>query len=92
MLTLGKLKVMTPNTLFAEGTANDDPNGLFMANTNRLLRWVAVRGEIHNWCIYCHFAEHDSEWIKRHGDKVIDGKYIKKLVPCDDEAFKMYRY
>lgn len=92
MLTLEKLKSMTPDTIFAEGTANDDPEGLFMANTNRRLRWVAVRGGIHDWCIYCHFADKSNEWIKAQGDKVSDERHIKMLVPCDDEAFKMYRY
>ena len=92
MVTLEQLKAMKPNAIFATGTANDDPEGLFMANTNRLLRWVAVRGGIWDWAIYCHFADRDEEWIKRHGDKVHDEKHIRKLVPCDDEAFTMYRF
>jgi hypothetical protein len=92
MLTLDKLKAMQPDEVIAEGMANDSPDGLFMANTNRPLRWVAVRGGIHDWAIYCHFADKDVEWIKRHGDKVITKIHIKKLVPCDDEAFEMYRY
>ena len=92
MVTLEQLKAMKPNAIFATGTANDDPEGLFMANTNRLLRWVAVRGGIWDWAIYCHFADRDEEWIKRHGDKVHDEKHIRKLVPCDDEAFSMYRF
>ena len=92
MVTLEQLKAMKPNAIFATGTANDDPEGLFMANTNRLLRWVAVRGGIWDWAIYCHFADRDEEWIKRHGDKVHDEKHIRKLVLCDDEAFTMYRF
>lgn len=92
MLTVEDLKAMKPMTIFATGTANDDPQGLFMANTNRTLRWVAVRGEIHDWCIYCHFAEYGDVYVARHGDKVTREAHIKKLIPCDDEAFKMYRY
>jgi len=92
MLTIEKLKAMKPETIFAQGTSNDSPDGLFMANTNRQLRWVAVRGDIHDWTIYCHFAEKDWEWIKRQGDKVGMESNIKLLVPCDDEAFAMYRY
>ena len=90
MLTLEKLKEMKPG-IFATGTANDEPNGFFMANTSKQLRWVAVRGNIHDWAIYCHFVDKDTEWIKRQGDKVSQEKHIKELVPCDDEAFKMYR-
>ena len=92
MLTLQTLKDMQPGEVIATGTANDDPQGLFMANTNRPLRWVAVRGGIHDWAIYCHFADKDIEWIKRQGDKVCMESHIRKLVPCDNEAFKMYRY
>ena len=92
MLTLNQLKDMPKHTIFATGTANDEPNGLFMANTNRQLRWVAIKGDIHDWAIYCHFADKSEDWIAQHGDKVTMEKHIKKLVPCDDEAFKMYRY
>jgi len=92
MLTIEKLKAMQPDTVFATGTANDNPNGLFMANTNKQLRWVAVRGSIHDWAIYCHFADKNEEYIKKCGDKVTFENHIKKLVPCDDEAFEMYRY
>jgi hypothetical protein len=92
MLTIEKLKIMPPGLVFATGTSNDSPDGLFMANTNRQLRWVAVRGEIHDWAIYCHFADKDVQWIMRYGDKVCAENHIKKLVPCDDKAFKMYRY
>ena len=92
MLTVEQLKAMPPSTIFATGEANDKPDGLFMANTNRQLRWIAIRGGTYDWAIYCHFSDKDIEWIKRHGDKVCDEGHIKKLVPCDDEAFKMYRH
>ena len=91
-LTLDMLKTMEPHAIIATGMANDDPQGLFMANTNQQLRWVAVRGGIHDWTIYCHFAYHDIGWIMRQGDKVCIIDHIKKLVPCDDEALAMYRY
>ena len=91
MLTLDQLKAMPEDTIFATGIADDVPDGLFMANTGRELRWVAVRGGIHDWAIYCHFSEHDEEWIRRHGDKVHSENHIKKLVPCEDQAFAMYR-
>jgi hypothetical protein len=92
MLTLQILKEMLPDTILATGTMMDNEDGLFMNNTGRELRWVAVRGYIHDWCIYCHYSEYDVEYIKRCGDKVCDKRNIKRLVKCDDEAFKMYRY
>lgn len=93
MLTLKMLEDMHPGTIFATGTAVDNELGLFMSGTDRELRWVAVRGQgIPDWCIYCHLAEHDIEWIRRQGDKVCMERNIKMCMPCDDEAFKMYRY
>jgi len=92
MLTLEQLKAMPEHTVFATGIAKDVEDGLFMTGSGKDLRWVAVRGGIYDWTIYCHFAEHDVEWVRRQGDKVCMERNIKGLVPCDDEAFKMYRY
>ena len=91
MLTLQNLKDMEPG-IFATGVAIDESGGLYMANTGRELRWVAVRGGIHDWTIYCHLSGWDKDWIRANGDKVCGEEHIKKLVPCDDEAFKKYRY
>lgn len=91
MLTLKQLKDMPPGTIFSSGTSFDLPGGLFMSNSGKELRWVAERGEIHDWTIYCHFSFHDNEWIRRYGDKVYSESHIKMCVPCDNEAYKMYR-
>lgn len=93
MLTTQMLNDMPPGTIFATGELPDTPDGLFMARTGRMLRWVAVRGDgIPDWTIYCHFNEYDSEWVKANGDKVFHEAHIKKCVPCDEGAFAMYRY
>ena len=91
MLTLEKLKSMEQFSVFAVGTTVDSPEGINMTNSGRKLRWVAVRGGIHDWAIYCHWDEYGYDWIKQFGDKVHDEDNIRKLVPCDDESFKMYR-
>lgn len=92
MLTLKQLKDMPDHTVFAHGTTTDDGAGINMANTGDQLRWVAKRGQIHDWAIYIHFAIYDEEYIESSGDKVTSKENIKKLVPCDDEALAMYRY
>jgi hypothetical protein len=93
MLTLKMLKDMPPNTVFARGEIVDSPEGINMSNTGLLLKWVAKRRQYHDWCIYCLFGDTNSfAVIERVGDKVCDKNNIKKLVPCDDEAFKMYAY
>lgn len=83
---------MPSYTIFATGTVSDNPIGINMTNSGKLLRWVAVRGSIHDWTIYCLWAESSVEHVRENGDKVCSADNIKKLVDCNDEAFKMYRY
>ena len=92
MLTLEQLKAMKPNSIFASGITPDNVNGISMSDSGNELRWVAVRGGIHDWAIYTHLSEKSIEWVKAHGDKVHYSKHIRKLVHCDDEAFAMYRH
>lgn len=92
MLTLQELKDMEPDTIFATGTIVDSPDGINLANTGKTLRWVACRGGIHDWAIYAQAESWSADEVKRLGDKVGSEANIKKLVPCDDEAFAMYRY
>jgi len=91
MLTIKKLKKMESGTIFAKGQSIDSPDGINIANTGTQLHWVAVRGGIHDWAIYCSINP-DFEWIKRMGSKVHDNDTIKKLVSCDNKAFTMYRH
>ena len=92
MLTLKMLKEMPPNTVFAKGEIVDSPEGINMAGSGGLLRWVAKRRGIHDWCIYCLFASRSYSEVERVGNKVYDEANIKKLVPCNKGAFKMYAY
>ena len=92
MLTLQMLKDMPPNTVFATGVVPDSPEGINMMNTGNDLRWCAQRGQIYDWTIYTHWATSPLQYVKNRGDKVFSAINIKRLVPCDDEAFKMYRY
>lgn len=94
MLTLQMLKAMPPQTVFAKGIVPNSPDGIYMTNTRKgdNLMWVAQRGNMHDWTIYCHWGENGEAFILQNGDKVFDVKNIKKLVPCDDEAYEMYRF
>lgn len=70
------------------------------------VNWLACRGGIHDWAIYHSLdanlepddylggfthLEATDEQIKRGGAKLRREDEIKKFVPCDDEAFAMYR-
>lgn len=92
MLTLEQLKSMPPQTIFATGTIIDSPDGLNMTNSYKMLRWVAVRGGIWDWAIYAHYEGFPEEFIAAHGSKVHRDHHIKTLVPCNKEAFDMYRH
>lgn len=76
---------MPPNTVFATGT------GTYPEVYHKEIRWVAVRGGIHDWAIYYHLSENDEYFIKTQGDKMFTESVIKRLVPCDDESYKIYR-
>ena len=86
-LTLKYLKEIKPGTIFKSGITNDP-----RLVRNMDLRWVAVRGIIHDWAIYYHKITNSNEMIAKEGDKCFMEEVIKELVPCDEEAYKMYRY
>lgn len=92
MLTLKELKGMESGAIFLSGMSVDGPEGINMDRSGKMLHWVAVRGGIHDWAIYCGLEDWSKELVASNGNKVTDEQTIKRLVPCDNEAFKMYRY
>ena len=94
ILTLQQLKDMKPRSVFALGDIIDSPEGANVAGTGKTMKWVAVRGIIHDWTIYTdnpYSPQESYEAIARMGDKIHNKEIIQKLVPCDEEALKMYR-
>jgi len=93
MLDLETLKTIPRGTIFARGKIIDSPDGINMTNSGKMLRWLAKKGYGYDdWCIYCHRAINDWDYVRSSGDKVINKHNIKKLVPCTDECFALYRY
>lgn len=95
-LTLEGLESIEPKTIFAKGILMDNPFDINIANTGNEVKWVAVRGDVNDWAIYAQnphegSLKHDFDYIKRCGDKVYGESNIRKLVLCDDAAFKRYR-
>ena len=84
-LTIEKLKDMKKG-IFATGT------GTYPELHHSEIRWVAVRGDIHDWTIYYHHSYHEQYFIETQGDKCFTESIIKRLVPCDEEAYNMYRW
>jgi len=86
ILTIEKLKEMKPQTVFAKGIVYDP------RLHGDMVKWVAVRGGIWDWAIYYHHSHYDYEYVKRFGDKCFTEAVIKRLVPCNEEAYKRYRF
>lgn len=104
MLNLETLDSLPAGEIFQTGTFVDnyeegDGNiALCFPVSNKIVRWVAVKGDFEkhsDWCIYCEnpheYAFRSIHDIKRRGDKIYGAKNIKKLVQCTDEAFDRYR-
>lgn len=77
---------MPAHTVFATGTCLDP------RLHKEEVRWVAVRGDIHDWTIHYHLVATSIDYIKRSGDKCCIKEVIRQLVLCDDEVFKLYRF
>jgi hypothetical protein len=105
MLTLQQLKDMAPDTIFASGiTMIDHPwYGLGSYPEKVEVKWVAVRGGIHDWAIYHSFdtnlsamwdkmATIPNQLIASDGAKLHNETLAKQLVKADDEAMVMYRH
>lgn len=92
-LTVQQLKDMAPGTVFANGHTTNSPDGVYMTDTRRgdELVWAARRGGMHDWTIYTAWSEDGIHFALSNGDKIMTDKYIKRLVPCTDEALALYR-
>ncbi|KKL81414.1 hypothetical protein LCGC14_1995000 [marine sediment metagenome] len=74
------------------GSAPDDVTGLNMTGSGKTLHWVAKRGAIGDWCVYCHWSSHDFVYILSQGDKVINRENIENILDIDDEVWARYRF
>ena len=92
MLTTKMLDEM-PRGVFVHGEMVDSPLGLHMMGSGRQLRWVATRGNVPDWAIYCHWADEDPPlgMIAAEGQKVCSMEHVKRLVSCDEGALARYR-
>jgi len=85
-LTIKDLKEMQHNDIIAKGT------GLIREILDAPIKWVAVRGGMHDWVIYYGLINSSDIGVILFGNKVHTGSTIRKLVPCTDDAFDMYRF
>jgi hypothetical protein len=110
LLTLEKLKSMKPGIFIRGFALIEHPWFNHAGNIDDFnltpVKFVATRGEIHDWAIYhslssnfdksSYLSSYDHlylDWgtIYRSGTKLQNKETIKQLVPCNDEALKWYR-
>jgi len=85
-LTVQKLKDMPDAELIGKGI------GTFPEIHEKEIKWVAVRGQgYYDWAIYYGLPNDSEEHIRFYGDKMFTESVIKRLVPCTEEAYKLYR-
>jgi len=94
LLSLKELEGIPDGDIFAHGKSTDNEDGINMLNTDNQLTWIAVRGGgAYDWAIYVATTNlnWDHDRIKRMGDKVSMERFIRKIIPCTDEAYEAYR-
>ena len=90
--TLAEFDAIEDGGIIDTGISQNSPDGIFMTNDGGELSWVAVKGYGHDWCIYCHYSYHTTEWVMSHGDKISTTRNIKKCFDVDDEVMSLYRF
>ena len=94
MITMKILEQIEPGEIFAAGIMLNNPEGLYMTNTqlDKPLSWIAKKGFNNDWCIYCGWLEdHTIESLKRTGDKVSSDLMIQRCVSCEMNVLIRYR-
>lgn len=93
-MTIQDFNDCVAGAVFAQGITTNDPTGAYMTNhrMGEQLRWVAVKGNGNDWCIYCLWADQSTfKMVETNGDKIRTKEYILNLVPCEEEVYKLYR-
>ena len=80
-----------PQQIFASGSAPDSPEGLHMTGSGKTLHWVAVKGCMQDWAMYCEWVE-DPWYIKNNGQKVYDKQNIQNVIRVDQRVMDQYRF
>lgn len=94
MLTVDKLKAIATNEIFDSGECINSSKDIYMTDTNvgEMMIWIAKKGSADDWAIYLCWKWQGWQFCETQGQKVCNLENIKKLVPCDEEVIKKYRY
>jgi len=91
MFTRDKLDKLKPGIIFASGLDFDNLEGIYLWNTEKLIKWVAVKGHsLNDWAMYADKANKNVEYIKDFGIK-LSKEEAEKLIMGTDEFMDSYR-
>jgi hypothetical protein len=90
-MTIDDFEWIPYGEIFDRGITTDNDEGVNMTGSGNKLTWIAKKGGGNDWAIYVHFAGHDEEFVKEHGQKISVKDNIRKLISCDDEMMERYR-
>jgi len=91
MVTTDDFNKIPYGEIFDRGIATDNAEGINMTGSGNKLKWIAKKGGGNDWAIYLHFAGHNEDFIREHGQKITDKDIVRKLIVCDDQMMEKYR-
>ena len=83
---------LDPDTIISKGFTTDSDDGIHIDGTKQKLKWIAKKGAVNDWSIYCHSAKLPDIEILKNGFKVRHPDEIQKLLPCTKDVLTRYRY
>lgn len=95
--TPDRFRSVEHGAIFAQGLFLDSPIGFNIQGTENVVKWVAVKGDVEDWCIYHqnpslgHLAQDFNE-VAMYGDKLHHPVWIGRLVNCDNKMRQLYRH
>jgi hypothetical protein len=91
MLNILQYHKIPVGEMFQMGLVEDSPTGCNMSGSQKMLRYVAVKGGV-DWALYVGTSDQSFDEIRRGGDKPSSEPNIRNTIDCDDQVFSLYRY
>lgn len=91
-LTLEMLNRGKPFEILCKGEIEDSVSGFHLNRTGKIIKWVAIRGFVNDWCIYTESCYKNMTYqeICTNGDKILSST-AKKVINADKEVWGRYR-
>lgn len=95
MLTFDQFTKFKEGEVFAMGEAQNTISGIHLTfeHYGRMLKWVAKKGAVNDFAVYAKWSDTSTfDDVTNVGEKVTCLHTVKRLINCDDEVLKHYRF